>query len=68
MVATKTYGVKVTEREGEGVERGERKREREREREICHNKEITTERKLNSYLNLSSGKAYYFCQHTRIIL
>ena len=33
MVATKTYGVKVTEREGEGVERGERKRERERERE-----------------------------------
>ena len=29
MVATKTYGVKVTEREGEGVERGERKRERE---------------------------------------
>ena len=30
MVATKTYGVKVTEREGEGVERGERKRERER--------------------------------------
>ena len=32
MVATKTYGVKVTEREGEGVERGERKREREREK------------------------------------
>ena len=48
------YGVKVTEREGEEVGGG---RGTEIEREICHNKEINyhrKERKLNSYLNLSS--------------